>query len=288
MIMGVYRNYTRTESLFPMKLDFKNLKIILEFCKDKVNEAKEIQIKNWESPEDEKAKENKKEIGDNFKMTVTFYEDLEHGEGALFDDIEIIDDNQLHSGISKINIESSYRFRNHYNVEPLNFLEITFDFNTNNIFDFRNLSNTKFNRSYVKVSGIDSTWVNGVFDQLIKKIKKLRTSRKFIHKNLSSDLLIFFLLFPFILWVIYNIDQVLVDKIKDSSGVFFTLIYIYIALLSIYFYRITYNLIKMLYPYIECSVSTKKAWVRRIISTILLGLIVKLFYDVFNIITTNF
>ena len=286
--MGVYKNYTRTEPLLPMKLDFKNLKTILEFCDDKVNEAKEIQIKNWVDPSIAKAEENKKEIEDNFKMTVSFYEDLEHGEGSLFDDIKIIDDSQLHSGITKIYIESSFKFRGHYNVEPLDFLEITFDLSTNSIFDFRNLNNTKFNKSYVKVSGSDSTWVNGVFDQLIKKIKKLKTCRKFIHKNLSSDVLIFILFFPFILWLIYNIDQVLVDKIKNSSGVFFTFIYLYIALLSIYCYRIIYNLVKILYPYIECSVSTKKAWVRRIISTILLGLVGKLFYDVFIIITTNF
>jgi len=137
------------------------------------------------------------------------------------------------------------------------------------------------NVSNFAVTGYDVTWTNGVFNEVLKFIEKRLSALKWIHKHTIYDFLLWILGFPFGFWVAYKLSDFITGFFGRFSVFVQSAAYVYVFLASLFFFRILFHYGRWIWPMVEYkSPRDRSVKHRLLLSTIFLGLIVAILYDV--------
>jgi hypothetical protein len=273
---SLLRNFTRIGIIKSCIITFDQLYELFTELEKKIIEAMEYQkINTVNSFPDMPEEKFKKLIEDNFKLTINFQ--TQNGESISMYDKSELKENIIPDEVEQILIESSFLYRNTFNYDPLNRIELLLDLKKTDIGDMSNLVNI-IPVSNFRVIGNNKTWVDGVFKYLDDYFNKKAASRNIFYKKFTYDFILYFLQLPVIFWLIYKLDKYILSKQFIASKVFLIFLYIFVILMILYTNRIIFNYLKRLYPYIELELSNSKLSKIRIgVPVILLGALSSLF-----------
>ena len=189
--------------------------------------------------------------------------------------------------IKTLYINSASDLRNLYNWVPRNRFEMFLDF-TKPEFSFHlslSLSISTPNASNVLVSGLDSTWVSGVYGEIASFIEKNKNRRKFFHRHGVYDLFLFLLGFPLAFSIAYKLSG-LVNKIFGIFSVFVQNgAYVFIFAVVLYGFRILFSYARWMFPIVEYKNSTSNVRQHRyILGGLILAILGNFLYDLLKLI----
>lgn len=94
------------------------------------------------------------------------------------------------------------------------------------------------NKGLIEVQGPDTTWVSGVYEQILSFFRARRKRRSWFHTETAFTLLNWLIGFPAALWIVYRIDSHFESVLAKMHGALRGAIYVYIVLLALLTFRI--------------------------------------------------
>lgn len=265
------------------KDDLKNLcEILQEWC----SKASDEEIKHYSplnrTPEQFRADIEALQSGFELKVTVQGIND-ERIYGTIPD---VFNSPRFPDQVKTLYINSESDLRNLYNWFPRNRFELFLDFTKSELFNL-SLSPSIYtpNASNILVSGLDSTWVSGVYGEIANFIEKNRTRRKFFHRHSIYDLLLLILGLPFAFWIAYK-SSGLINSIFGGFSVFVQNgAYVCLFWLMLHLFKILFDYARWIFPIVEYKEAKDTAQRHRIfLYTLLLAVFGNFLYDVIKII----
>lgn len=239
-------------------------------------EANESKV--FENMPESQAKETKEKIKQHFKLAVMV--SGIKGEHLSGDEESVFNDQSFPDNIKQIVFDSSFIFRSMTGQEPLNKLEIKFDFKKQDIFDFSNpIINPKINESSITVQGVNETWVSGVYADIISFFENKKKKRNWLYKKYFYELFLYIVFYPISFWWIYRVSSLLYKKINI---VLLIAICFYVFTVILYILRIFFNYTRWIFPLLEFipESGTKITKHRGILAVIIIGIISSVIYDI--------
>ena len=189
--------------------------------------------------------------------------------------------------VKSLYINTQQNLKDLYNWLPRNHFQLLLDFTKPEIFNLSlSPSGSTPNASSIRVSGLDSTWVNGVYSEVTNFIKRKETRRRFLHRHSIYDWLILCGGFPFAFSIAYKLSGLINSLFGEHSGILKSAAYVYVFYFSLLLFRMLFDYARWIFPIVEYKESTDTAQKHRAILVLLvLGVFGNLLYDVLKIVT---
>lgn len=264
-----------------------DLQALCERLQEWCDKASEEEIKHY-NPLDrspEQILDDIESLRDGFKIKVTVQGvDDERVYGTI---PVVFNSPRFPDKVKSLYINSESELRNRYNWLPRNHFELLLDFNKPEFFNLSlSPSGSTLNASNISVSGLDSTWVNGVYSEVTNFIKKKETRRRFLHRHSVYDLLLICIGFPFAFSIVFTLSGLIRKLFGEHSGILKSAAYVYVFYLSLILFRIIFDYARWIFPIVEYKESAGTAQKHRtILATLVLGVLGKFIYDIFRIVT---
>lgn len=163
-----------------------------------------------------------------------------------------LDEDQLTFHLKRITFDNSSTLKARFNNFPDNWVRVQLDFDTPPLFDLSNLSNEPTpNESLITVAGKDTTWVTGVFTELQHFFDSRRKHRGWLHAKQSYDLLLMFVGLPFTFRLLHFISRGYGAWLTSLAPTLSVAVYIYLFFVFLYVFRISFGIVRWLYPLVE-------------------------------------
>lgn len=185
---------------------------------------------------------------------------------------------ELPDGLLKIEFDSAFLYRARFNnTVPNNAFNVTLDLSRPHVLDLTNPPEQ--NMSSATVTGLDPTWANAVYQELVGFFRPRRSRRGWLHFSKSYDALVIPIGFPLSFDVVYHLDR-LIRRHTILPEALSVAIDVYIVLVSLLLFRVVFNYARWTFPKIEVDAPRQHVAVahRVAISTlalIVLGVLVK-------------
>ena len=264
------------------KHDLKNLcEILEEWCSKALDE----EIKHYSplnpTPEQLSADIAALKSGFEIKVTVQGIDD-ERIYGTIPD---VFNSPRFPDQVKTLHINSESELRNLYNWFPRNRFELLLDFTKPELFNLSLLSSRATpNASNINVSGLDSTWVSGVYGEIANFIEKNRTRRRFFHRHSVYDLLLLLVGLPFAFWMAYK-SSGLINRMFGGFSVFVQNgAYVCLFFLMLNVFKILFDYARWIFPIVEYKSTmdtTRKH--RYILGGLVIAILGNFLYDLFKI-----
>lgn len=232
------------------KLDGKALYALYEILKPKVEDSFQQHIRSTPKLDDESEEDYEK-----YKVTVSQLLRLsllikyEDGDWIRDPDTEVLKD--LSKPISLIEFDSSfhYRQRRSDSAYPNSYFLVTLDFTKPEILKLNDPSfDPTPNMSNFQISSPDKTWTDGFETQINNFFEGKRNLLDVLHTNYIYTVLLLLAGFPISLLWAYRVNQQFGGFLSQINDFISTSIYIYVFIISIFVFRIGFNLIRHLFP----------------------------------------
>jgi len=243
--------------------DLPGCDINLEFVKNFYNELKSLnneaidyELKNaQELYKDEQLKNIEEFIKNNMKIIVEI--NGVRGEMLSSNNESIFDNEKLPNHISMIRFSNEVLMRSGY--IPGNVIKVEFDFNRIDIFDFRESpSNRSGNMSQIFIAGNNKSWVEGTYNNLINVLKDKKNISNLLHKRNIYDLFLWFIIVPMDFYVLALFEENFQNLLYNLSSPLRIGIYIYIFIMFLLIFRITFNYMRWLFPYMAFNIDKNR------------------------------
>ncbi len=265
------------------KDDLHNLFQILQ---ERNYSARDIEVANFQrmNQDEEAYEQNKKLIIESFDLRLTVNgADGKQLYGSL---AEIFNSPNFPAKVQSIFVSSATLFEVTWNFPPRNRFELLLDFTKPQVLDLSFLpSQATPNASNVAVSGYDSTWVHGVFNELNTFIDNHPSQIKWIHKHSMYDLLLFILGLPLAFWAVWKLSTNLNRAFGSVSVVVQSAAYVYVFFISLFVFRVLFHYARWVWPLVEYrSPNNKTLKHRLVLGAVSLGIISSVIYDIIKFI----
>lgn len=270
--MFAYKTYRRTHAVQPSHVGLEDLKrLCLElYALNRTARSNELNYfqKTYEIKDEDtdeirankvKALERETQNVDSHHLvSIT----VEGDAGEIFTIIPGEDLDQVFSVLNLPNRVKSIRLDNwaHYKAvteKAPNFrIEVNLDFREYQIWPFQNAENS--NESSISVSGLDETWVLGAIEKLRSSSERSSSlTANGLHRKIKYD---------FVLWIIGIPGTILLLKMALDNVEFLeswkvglqVLIYLTMSLFILQIFRLFFNYLRWLFPYMELKEQPKK------------------------------
>jgi len=250
----------------------------------KAEEAIAIQSKNH--PEFEKINEEQKSILSKANVAI-----LTKNENIVTDTIALgaCEPKDLPDNIEMVQFRSSYSHQYHTNSLLDNYLDIQFDFKRTEIFDFSNpLFPLNPNQSRYYIQGNDSTWVGGVYADLMSFLEQKKSNISLLYLK-NSYTIFLMLVFPLLLFLTSKIVKWVAPYLPSyDHTVLMYGFHVYIFFLLLVGFRVLYNYSKWIFPPMELKDDLSKSKFHAfVVSTLFLGVLTSALWDVIKPIFKN-
>jgi hypothetical protein len=105
------------------------------------------------------------------------------------------------------------------------------------------------NDSNIEVQGLNATWVNGVFHEIVDFVRERPSTLGWLHRHTVYDVLLWALGFPLAFWCCYRasglVRRVLPGPFLQSAA------YLYLALVALVLFRILFHYARWIWPLLE-------------------------------------
>ena len=190
--------------------------------------------------------------------------------------------------VKTLHINSESDLRNLYNWPPRNRFELLLDFTKPELFNLSLLSSRATpNASNINVSGLDSTWVGGVYGEIANFIEKNRTRRRFFHRHSVYDLLLLLVGLPFAFWMAYK-SSGLINRIFGGFSVFVQNgAYVFLFFLMLNLFKMLFDYARWIFPIVEYKGATNTVRKHRyILGCLVIAVFGNFLYDLLKIAST--
>ena len=172
--------------------------------------------------------------------------------------------------VKSLYINTQQNLKDLYNWLPRNHFQLLLDFTKPEIFNLSlSPSGSTPNASSIRVSGLDSTWVNGVYSEVTNFIKRKETRRRFLHRHSIYDWLILCGGFPFAFSIAYKLSGLINSLFGEHSGILKSAAYVYVFYFSLLLFRMLFDYARWIFPIVEYKESTDTAQKHRAILVLL-------------------
>lgn len=118
---------------------------------------------------------------------------------------DLLSDGQLPDGLLRAEFDSAFLYRARFNnLVPNNAFNLVLDFSRPGVLDLGNPPSQ--NASSANVLGLDSTWANAVYEELVGFFRPRGSKRGWLHFTRSYDALAILIGFPVSFDVVYHLD----------------------------------------------------------------------------------
>jgi hypothetical protein len=186
----------------------------------------------------------------------------------------------------RIEFDSAFLYRSRFNnLLPNNLFNVIIDLARANVLDVGAVPTQ--NASAANISGLDATWANALYDELVVFFRQGRTRRGWLHLARSYDALVILVGFPLSFNIVYRLDRLIKRNVSLPEALLVAL-YVYAVLVALLLFRTLFNYARWAFPKLEIDAPRQHAAaVHRIaISTlalIVLGVLVKAAFKLFGI-----
>jgi hypothetical protein len=182
-----------------------------------------------------------------------------NGEWSAATSIDAINEDSLPAVLTQIVYECGPLYRARFNLFAQNHFSVTLDFRRTHLADLTNLAtDTGLGPSFVNIQGVNITWVNAVDNEIRTFFRERATRRTWLHSRFAYDIGLFLVGIPLCLDGIYHLDQRLAPIVKLPQAIFVAL-YVYLALVGLWTFRILFNYAKWVFPKIEAQTQRRGA-----------------------------
>jgi hypothetical protein len=157
---------------------------------------------------------------------------------------------QLPLKVVRVLFDSGFLHLNQTGLAPLNTVVVTLDFRRARVLEGLLGVPEQVNESSVTINGGDTTWVNGTFTQLRSFFEERASHRDWLHSPRSYSVAAL-LGIPLSLYWVYRIDHWFAPSLLPIPEALKVAIYVYIVLLIMFIYRVTFNVVRKTFPKLE-------------------------------------
>lgn len=199
----------------------------------------------------------------------------------------VFDSPRFPDRVKRLYINSALELKNSYNWTPRNHFELLLDFTKPEFFNLPlSPSASTPNASNFLVTGLNSTWVNGVYHAVKGFVKNRKTRRQFFHRHSVYDLLLLCGGLPFAFGISYKLSRWINTVFGEISGVLQGAAYVYVFYFSLILFRILFDYGRWVFPIVEYIESTNIALKHRVfLATLAMAVVGNFVYDMFKIAT---
>jgi hypothetical protein len=261
-----------------LSINQADLRKLLEKVQERCWAAADIEIARYKPVDLESAtiEKNRGDIREGFRLFVT----VAGVDGTeLHGGVEhIFDSPNLPSDIKSVFFDSGTPLRNR-NYYVANRCKMFLDFGRPGVFDFSLMpSQATPNASSVEVSGLDATWVNGVFHEVATFARERSAMTSWLHRHSIYDVLLWLIGFPLSFWICYRaaglLDAVFRNAFVRAAA------YLYVFMLGLFGIRILFHYARWIWPRVEYQSSRNRTLPHKLLwGSISLGVVGNLAYD---------
>ena len=259
----------------------ENLQKLLQILQERCSTAADIELEHFEqiNQTNEAYEEDKKILKESFQLKVLV--DGTDGQQLYGSVSEIFDSPNFPDELQSILVNSDTTLRLSYNYYPRDSLKLFLDFSKPQVLNFSLLpSQATPNESNISVTGYDSTWVHGVFNEFNTFVNKYPSQFTWIHKHSVYDLLVWVIGLPLSFWIVYRLSDIL-NKLFSNFSVFVqSASYVYVFIATLIGFRLLFHYARWVWPLVEyCSIKNKALKHRIALGVISLTIVSTFIYD---------
>lgn len=249
MEQGPFVTFVQQTPIRSLSLDQADLRTLLQKVQERCWAAAEIDVARYKPVglDADQVEKNRREIREGFRLFVS----VDGVDGTqLHGKIEdIFDSPNLPSDIGSVFFNSGSPLKNK-SYYVANRCEMYLDFSRPGVLDLTLLpSQATPNGSRVEVNGLDATWVNGVFHEVITFVRERSSMAPWLHKHSVYDVLLWLLGFPLSFWACYRASN-LVDRVF-ANGFVRAAIYLYVFMAALFGFRVLFHYARWIWPRVE-------------------------------------
>lgn len=231
-----------------------DLKKIYDRLTSEVADQGEREIAALVKPEeksDEEWEAHTKQLRDvAFKVTVTITG--KDGSSILGWDKTVFDSPNTPQEIASVFMTNATAYNLAAGVEPADKFTLTIDFSKPSLLDEDNLvSSPTPNNSRLNVIGQKDAWVAAVVEAVLGVTRGRGTKRSLIHAAFAYDLGLIVLGVPLAFYVCWKSSAFIETSLGTISNFLSAVAYVYLALVTIWIYRILFGYTKWAFPSVE-------------------------------------
>ncbi len=163
--------------------------------------------------------------------------------------IDLLNDEQLPDSIVRVEFDSAFLYRARFNgLVPNNLFTVTLDLFRTKVLDGSNPPTQ--NASVANIAGLDATWANALYDELVGFFRQGRTKRGWLHLLRSYDVLVILVGFPLSFDIVYHLDR-LMQRVAALPEALSVALYVYAVLLVLLLFRLLFNYARWAFPKFE-------------------------------------
>lgn len=267
-----------------LSLTKSELRQLCQILEERAQSAAQLQIEQLRG--ELQGHENQEELEDNIRDAFRLNLTVRGDEGKeLFGSInDVFESVNFPKNVQAVYVSSDFRAKNIYDFTPGNSFELLLDFGKTNPLDLTlQPSNRTPNASKLEVRGSDTTWANGVFNEVINFIEQRPSSVEFIHAKSVYDVLVWGIGFPLAFWVAYRVSGVIDQLFGGFPSLVLNGAYLYLTLIVVIIFRSLFMYSRWVWPAVELKDNDSGIFPHRAtISTIALGIITSFMYDILS------
>lgn len=174
------------------------------------------------------------------------------GEYIAFRNATEIKTEDLPRVISQIHIENYSNFKFYINRNPLHECGVLLDCTLTHPFDLSiSATSPTPNRSELRFMGVNETWVEGAYSQILACFEGKIKKSAFIHNSSVYDLLLWVGFVPMLAIYMAKLDIQITHLFKNYSQGYQFFIYLVLFLFCLLIFRVFFGILRWLFPHIE-------------------------------------
>jgi hypothetical protein len=261
-----YKSNQRFSKIPSCTLDIIYLRKLFEIFSNINKEAAQIELSNVEKwyehssvkPSKEEIEKIKKDVLESYRIHIQIFG--AKGEFLSADSPSILKEEALPDFVTNIKFDNSFFYKTKFNGRnPQSLLSVELDLNKPPLVDFTtNPSLSTTNNSFIQVLGENETWVEGAHEKVLSSLRERKTKRAWLHRNNAYDLFLWILILPISFWNLRKIDLMVSVYLSKISSVFTVALYVYVFIIILNLFRLGFNYVRWLFPYLELKTPLKK------------------------------
>lgn len=198
----------------------------------------------------------------------------------------VFDSARFPEKIKSLHINSELDLRNLYNWDPRNRFELLLDFTKPGLFNFSLApSGPTPNASHILVTGLNSSWVNGVYRDVADFIRRRKTHRRLLHGNGVYNLLLLCGGIPFAFSIAAKLSGIMNTLFGELSGLLHSAAQVYVFFIALYLFRILFDYARWIFPIVEYQDLTGTTLKHRVVlGGLILGVLGNFIHDLLKIV----
>lgn len=250
----VFKGTTRHLAVPSCTLTTDDLRKLYELLARKAKEAADHQVAGLQRST-EQTKEQFEQVKEDIRSALALVVQVQGntGEWTGGSTDGVLSDESLPDSILSVQYDSGFLFRTRFNLHPENSVSLYLDFTRTSVLDTS--TQPALNKSTGVISGANSTWANGTYEELTRFFSERVNGRGWLHTPHAYDIALLVFGFPASFALIYRIDHLLRQALHVSDALFVAL-YVYLVLIALFAFRVLFNYTKWVLP--KCEGPTRR------------------------------